>query len=241
MARQAGADQDDVQRALGGDLDRGAFRSLARSLSASARSAGASAIASGRWAAEWFVDNAPRIPVRDLAVLKAHHGGKEGPELATELVRGATRASAAVGAMAGALIAVQELAPPAWLTIPAELAAETVAVAAIELKLVAELHEALGQPVPGSPTQRSLVLVRAWAERRGVDTAALTRKGGVVDALGRSARREAVRVVRRRLVGRMGRNLSSLAPLMAGAVAGAELNRRATKALGEAVVRDLSA
>jgi hypothetical protein len=36
------------------------------------------------------------------------------------------------------------------------------------------------------------------------------------------------------------RNMSALAPLMAGAVAGAELNRRATRALGEKVARDLS-
>ena len=38
---------------------------------------------------------------------------------------------------------------------------------------------------------------------------------------------------------RLGRNLSTLAPFLAGALAGAELNRRETKALGEALLRDL--
>jgi hypothetical protein len=65
--------------------------------------------------------------------------------------------------------------------------------------------------------------------------------GGVADALGRGTRNELVRIVRRRLVTRLGRNLSSMAPLLAGAVIGAEVNRRATRGLGEAVVRDLAA
>jgi hypothetical protein len=39
---------------------------------------------------------------------------------------------------------------------------------------------------------------------------------------------------------RTARNTVSLAPFLAGAVAGAEVNRRATRALGEAVVRDLA-
>jgi hypothetical protein len=33
----------------------------------------------------------------------------------------------------------------------------------------------------------------------------------------------------------------TLAPFLTGAVAGAEVNRRATRSLGEAVVRDLAA
>jgi hypothetical protein len=38
---------------------------------------------------------------------------------------------------------------------------------------------------------------------------------------------------------RFGRNVSSLAPFLAGAVAGAELNRRETRSLGDALTRDL--
>ncbi|MDP9071828.1 MAG: hypothetical protein M3N68_11260 [Actinomycetota bacterium] len=233
-------EEDDVARALSGEGDRQALAALARAMSASARAAGAGAVATGRWAAEWLVDNAPRIPVRDLATLQAHHGGRQGAALAAELVRAASRTSAAFGAAAGGLVAVHELAPPAWLAIPFELVAETVAVAAVELKLVAELHEAYGRPVTGSRGDRSLALLQAWAERRGVSPTTLAHPGGLSEALGRGARDQAVRLVRRRLAGRLGRNLSALAPLLAGAVAGAELNRRATKALGEAVMGDLS-
>ncbi len=197
------------------------------------------AVANGRWLAEWLVDNAPRIPVRDRATLEAHHA-KQGPELVDEVIRAASRSSAAVGASAGVLVGAQELAPPAWLTIPMELIAETVAVAVIELKLVAELHGIFDRPMPTAPAQRNLALVMAWAERRGVSPSTLAHPGGMADALGRRARSEAVRLVRRRLAGRLGRNLSSLAPLLAGALAGAEINRRATRSLGYAMARDLA-
>lgn len=205
-----------------------------------ARSAGLRALSSGKGMAEWLIDNAPRIPVRDLATLQRHHGQKQGAALAAELITTASRMSAGVGAAAGALMGAEELAPPAWLALPLELAVETLAVAAVELKLLAELHEVYGRPVEGSLSDRSMALVRAWAERRGVTPTAVARPGGVGEVLGRGARNEVIRVVRRRLLGRLGRNMSSLAPLLAGAAAGAEVNRRATRALGEAVVRDLA-
>ena len=91
------------------------------------------------------------------------------------------------------------------------------------------------------PDSLPSAVVAAWAERRGVTPSVLTRKGGLADVLGRGTRNELIRMVRRRLLVRMGRNLSTLAPLVIGAVAGAEVNRRATRALGEAVVRDRAA
>jgi hypothetical protein len=224
-----------------GRTDRRSLVRLARALAASARVAGARAVASGRWLAGVLVDVAPRIPVRDRATLEAQHGGMCGTELAGELVRRASRGSAAVGAGVGALVGAQELSPPTYLTIPFELVVETLAIAAIELKLVAELHEVYDRPVSGTPGERSLALVRAWAERRGVTPWALSQPGGLAEALGRGTRNELIRVVRRRIVARLGRNLSTLAPLLAGAAAGAEVNRRATRSLGEAVVRDLAA
>lgn len=233
------SDPDDLSGALSGEPDRSALAALARSLTASAREAGGAAAASGRWLAEWLVDNAPRIPVRDRAALEARYG-ERGDALAAELVRSASRASAAVGASTGVMVAAQQLAPPAWVMIPMELVAETVAVAIIELKLVAELHEVYGRPVPASPAERSLALIQAWAERRGITPSTLARRGGLRDALGRGARAEAIRLVRRRLAGRLGRSLSSVIPLLAGAVAGAEVNRRATRSLGEEVARDLA-
>jgi hypothetical protein len=62
----------------------------------------------------------------------------------------------------------------------------------------------------------------------------------VADSLGRTARNELIRLIRRRLTRRMGRNLASLAPLFIGAAAGAYVNRSATRQLGEAVARDLA-
>lgn len=231
---------DELGRVAGGDTGADALGRLTRVLAQSAKTAGAVAVASGRWLAELLVDTAPRIPVRDRATLEAHHDGLTGAALAAELVKTATRTSAGVGAAAGALISAEQFTPPAWIAIPFEIVVETLAVAAIEMKLVAELHEAYGRSIPGSTSERSAAIVRAWAERRGVTPAVLTRRGGLSDALGRGTRNELVRLVRRRVVARMGRNLSTLAPLFIGAAAGAEVNRRATRALGEAVVRDLA-
>jgi hypothetical protein len=232
---------DDLGRVASGQVDVAGLVQLTRRLGESAKVAGARAVASGRWLAEVVVDNAPRIPVRDLATLRAHHGGLSGAALAGELIRTASRTSAAVGGASGALMSAEELAPPAWLALPLELMVETLAVAAVEMKLVAELHEVYGRPVPGGTTERATAIVRAWAERRGVTPDLLTRPGAVSDVLGRGTRNELVRIVRRRLLLRAGRNLSSLAPMLVGAAAGAEVNRRATRNLGEAVVRDLAA
>jgi hypothetical protein len=231
---------EELGRVAGGDTGADAIGRLTRILARSARTAGAAAVASGRWLAEVVVDTAPRIPVRDQRTLEAHHDGLTGAALAAELISNAARASAGVGAAAGILVSAEEFSPPAWIAIPLELVVETLAVAAVEMKLVAELHEAYGRSVPGSASERSAAIVRAWAERRGVTPAVLTRRGGLSDALGRGTRNELVRLVRRRVVARMGRNLSTLAPLFIGAAAGAEVNPRATRALGEAVVRDLA-
>jgi uncharacterized protein (DUF697 family) len=232
---------DELGRVASGDVDAAGLARLTKALAGSAKVAGARAVASGRWLAEQLVDNAPRIPVRDLRTLQAHHGGLSGAALAGELIRTASRASAAVGGAAGALMSAEELAPPTWVALPLELMVETLAVAAVEMKLVAELHEVYGRPVPGSSTERATAIVRAWAERRGVTPDLLARPGAVSDVLGRGTRNELIRIVRRRLLQRAGRNLSSLAPMLVGAVAGAEVNRRATRSLGEAVVRDLAA
>jgi len=236
----SGPPEDDLAGIASGVVDGASLARLTRSLAGSARTAGARAVASGRWLAEQVVDNAPRIPVRDLATLRQHHAGLSGAALAGELIKTASRSSATVGATAGALMSAEELAPPAWLALPLELMVETLAVAAVEMKLVAELHEVYGRPVRGAAADRAAAIVRAWAERRGVTADLLAHPGAVADVLGHGTRNELVRIVRRRLLQRAGRNLSSLAPMLIGAVAGAEVNRRATRALGEAVVRDLA-
>lgn len=232
---------EDVQNLAEGRTDPRSMARMAAALAQSARRAGARAVASGQWLATTLIETAPRIPIRDLPTLQAQNHGLSGAALASELIRRSSRSSAAIGAASGAVISAQQFAPPTWFTVPFELVFETLAVAVIELKLVGELHEVYGQPVRGSGSERTVVLVKAWAERRGVNPATLGRPGGMAEVLGRGTRNEVARLVRRRLASRLGRNLSSLAPLLAGAVAGAEVNRRATRSLGEAVVRDLAA
>lgn len=57
--------------------------------------------------------------------------------------------------------------PPSLLTAPVLLAAETVAVVAIELKLVGELHEVCGVPPPAGGVQRAVgAAVASYLNRR---------------------------------------------------------------------------
>ena len=222
-------------------VDRHALVRVAEQLSVSARSAGVRSVTSGKWLADVLMQSAEHIKVRDLETLSRHHNDLRGAALADDLVRSATRASAAVGAVSGALISAGQFAPPAWIAVPFELLLDTLVVAAIEVKLVAELHEVYGIAIPGSGQAKTMTLVRSWADRRGIDPRDLLLQGGVARQFGRTAREQLVKAVRRRLVRSAGRNLSALAPFFAGAVAGAEVNRRSTRGLGEAVAKDLAA
>jgi len=232
---------DELARASEQGVDARALARIGGALVRSGRAAGAGAVTSGRWLVDVLLELAARIPPRDRATLVAQHEGLAGDELADALVRSASRASAAVGAAAGALVDAEELSPPAWLAIPGEIVVETLDIAAMEMKLVAELHTVYGHEIGGPPSARAVALAKAWAERRGVTALKLAEPAGLAAIVGQTTRREITRLVRRRLLSRMGRNLTSLAPLFAGAVAGAEVNRRATLALGQAVVRDLRA
>jgi len=147
-------------------------------------------------------------------------------EIADALIDGASRASAAAGGAVGVWAALPTL--PAF---PAEVAAETLVVVGIEIKLIAELHEAYGMPAPGNLPERMSAYVAAWTHRRGV----FMIPGGVVLATGSPL----ARLLRRRLVARAGRSAFSLAPLLTGAAAGAYLNSRETRRLGQDVRRDL--
>ena len=178
---------------------------LAEQVGHAARTAGAGAIASGKFVAEWLVDNAPRISVRDQVTLVAESNGLTGDALADHLVARAARTSAGIGATIGALVTAEEFLPPAWVTVPIELIVETLAVAAVEIRLVGELHAVYGRPLAGSPSQRGTALVRAWAERRGVSPAVmLGGTAGLADVLGQTSRNELVRIVRNRLLRKMG-------------------------------------
>lgn len=174
-----------------------------------------------------IIENAPRVPVRDLATLRAQFPGLGPDQLADKLIAGAANATSAVGAGIGA--AAMLPVPPAM---PAELAAEITGVAAIELKLIAELHEAYGLRPPGALKDRSLAYLASWTEERGVD---LTKPTTLNLALGGQMKRE----LRQQIMKRMFRNLPNLMPFMVGAAVGAVMNRRDTRKLAEKVRGDL--
>jgi len=206
---------------------------LAGALGASARGAGFGAVAAGRWLADVLADMAPRIPVRGVTVLRAQHPGRPADEIADVLVKQAALATAALGAAAGGLAAAEFVVPPTLFAVPVQLAAETLAIAAVELKLVAELHELYGESARGGLTQRGSAYLMSWVRQRAVEPAVTG--SGLAALLGYAAKRE----LRSRLMRRLGRNASSLAPFLAGAAAGAEINRRTTRALGDKVGAEL--
>jgi hypothetical protein len=186
-----------------------------------------------RWMADTVADVAPHIQVRDLETLRRHHDGLDGEALAERLVRNASRVTAGVGAAGGGIAAVEWAATPTLLTAPVLLAAETVAVVAVEIKLIGELHEVYGNPVPGTGAQRAMHLVQAWSQQRGFNP--LTPGVGIGAVLGTAARKE----LRDRLLRRFGRNITTLGPLLTGAAVAGYLNRRATQALGDRIRDDL--
>jgi hypothetical protein len=228
-----------VARLVGSDLDRldGGSRKrdlgrLTRSLVVSARGAGRASVLGGRWLTDLLIDVAPRIPLRDQATLQAQHPGLSPDDLAQTIISGAAKATAAVGAAGGALAAVEFAAPPTLLSAPAQIAAETLLVAAIEVKLIAELHEVYGVAATGTGRARATAYLASWTNRRGLDP---LDPGSLRLTLGAPAKV----ALRRRLIRRAGRNLTTMGPLMSGAVAGSVINHRETRNVGEQVRADL--
>ncbi|MGW0796164.1 hypothetical protein [Streptomyces sp. NPDC002692] len=177
--------------------------------------------------ADRIIDIAPRVPVRDLATLRRQFPGLGAEELADKLVAGAANATSTVGAGIGA--AAMLPVPPAM---PTELAAEITGVAAIELKLVAELHEVYGLRPPGTLAQRSTAYLNSWSSERGID---VTKPSTLNAALGGQMKRE----LRQQIMKRTVRDLPNLMPFMVGAAVGAVMNRRDTKRLAGHIRKDL--
>lgn len=181
---------------------------------------------SGRWLSAQAMEMAPKVPVRNIATLRAQYPGRETEELADILIRSAARASAGVGAAVGVAAAT-----PFIPTMLVELGVETLALVGVELKLTAELHEVYGMPAPGSAPERMLAYLGAWANRRGIRITS----SGVALAVGSPLRRK----LERRLVAKAGQSTLSLAPLFAGAAAGALIDHHETRRLGTQVRDDL--
>ncbi|CAL9423268.1 hypothetical protein SUDANB105_01887 [Streptomyces sp. enrichment culture] len=204
------------------------FRDKARQLAKEGvRKGGDRARAGIAYLADRLIEMAPRVPVRDLATLRAQFPGLGPEELADKLVAGASKASATVGAGVG--VAAMLPVPPAM---PTELAAEITGVAAIELKLIAELHEVYGLRPPGNLKERSSAYLKSWSEERGIDPRKPT---SVNSALGVQMKRE----LRQQIMKRMVRNLPNLMPFMVGAAVGAVMNRRDTRKLAARIRTDL--
>ncbi|MEU5520780.1 hypothetical protein ABZ759_08805 [Streptomyces sp. NPDC047860] len=192
-----------------------------------ARKGGARARAGLGHLADRIIEIAPRVPVRDLQTLRRQFPGLGPEQLADALVAGAAKATATVGAGVGA--AAMMPVPPAM---PAELTAEITGVAAIELKLIAELHEVYGVRPPGGLVQRSTVYLNSWSEERGVEA---TKPSTVSAALNSRMKRE----LRQRIMKRTVRNLPNLMPFLVGAAVGAVMNRRDTRKLAARIRNDL--
>jgi hypothetical protein len=191
------------------------------------RKGGSRARAGLAYIADRIIENAPRIPVRDLATLRKQFPGLGPEQLADKLVAGATAATSTVGAGVGA--AAMLPVPPAM---PAELAAEITGVAAIELKLIAELHEVYGVRPPGNLKQRSTAYLNSWSGERGIE---VTKPSTVSSALNGHMKRE----LRQQIMKRTVRDLPNLMPFMVGAAVGAVMNRRDTKKLAARIRKDL--
>jgi hypothetical protein len=203
-----------------------AWRGAGRGAGWSAGTATRGAASLLNWLTAQVIAMGPRLKIRDQATLRAQFPGRTDEEIADLLIDRAARAGATVGGATGAWAALPSL--PAF---PAEVAAETLAVVGIELKLVAELHEAYGMPATGNAAERGRAYLAAWAHRRGVSVI----PGGLMLVAGSPLARQ----VRRRLAARVRRSTFSLGPLFTGAVAGAVLNRAEVKRLGRDIVDDL--
>ena len=220
-----------LARKLARNPDRvGSLRRLGAAISDVARRGvhvtGRGVTTGGRWLSTQVLTMAPRLPVRELATLRAQYPDRTPDQIADALIEGASRASATVGVAVGAW-AVLPFVPAAGV----EIATETLSVVGIEIKLVAELHEVYGMRAPGALIERMTSYVAAWAQRRGVGLA----PGGLVLAAGSPIARQ----LQRRLAARAGRSAFSLGPLLTGAVAGGLINRRETRKLGRLVKDDL--
>jgi hypothetical protein len=191
-----------------------------------AESAGHGVTSGMSWLTAQTLAMGPGLRIRDRATLRAQFPGQSDDDIARRLIERAARASAAVGGSAGAWAALPVL--PAF---PVEVAVETLAVVGIEVKLIAELHEVYGMAAVGSSTEKARAYLGSWATRRGVYQI----DGGLLAVAGSPLAKQ----LTRRLAARVRRSAFALAPLFTGAVAGALLNRRETRKLGQQIRDEL--
>ena len=255
LDKAAGALSDAVSRLTGDSADRSAatneataaqrddgvhkdsavsaISGVVSSLATAAKVGGRGAVVGGSFLAEVLATTATRLPLRDKATLATQHPGLDTEQLADGLVAAATRVSGTIGGAAGGLAAAQWLATPSLIVVPVELAAETLLVAAVELKLVAELHEIYDARPPGQLSERAPAYLGSWTTQRG-----LSGEGQTVGLASRLAS-AGTAALRKRITGRLARNLGSFLPFLAGAVIGARNNASGTRKLSQRLRADL--
>jgi hypothetical protein len=178
-------------------------------------------------------DIAPRLPIRDRPTLERHLKTHDPELIADLLTRNASGATAVAGSVGGFLVLPSTTGPALLAAIPLRVAAETLVVGMIELKLIGELHEAYGQPLAGSATHRGTTALRLWASYRGFD---LGDSGGLVGTVSQLARRP---TTRRAAATMTGKALGRKGIRLGAGVAGAVENRRATVLLADQVRAEL--
>jgi hypothetical protein len=204
---------------------------LVSAVRATTRSAGSATRSGTRLLGDLARDVAPRIPVRDLETLRLHHHGLEGEELADALVETAATAASALGA-AGGVAAARTALRRKPVALAAQMLAEPLAVAAIEIKLLAELHEVYDVQVHGTGTVRARHFAAAWATARGINPldprgAGASLGSGLKGQLGG------------RIATRLGSRFTRTGPLLAGAAAGGLVNGKGTRDFAAAVCDEL--
>src|SRR3954453_15172851 len=170
---------DLVRQLSGGDpaepLSRGMrarrISQLSASLASSSRAAGSRAVLTGHWLTDLVEQVAPHLTIRDRATLERTYQCT-GDELAAVVTRSASRVTAGLGAAAGALAATELVAPPTLMAVPVQVAAETLTVIAVELKLRGEPHETYGLPIHVTAPVRAGTLLSSWTGGRAFEPGA---------------------------------------------------------------------
>ncbi len=209
------------------------LRGVTSGVASGAKAGGKGAVIGRSFLADLLVTTAARLPLRDKATLLDQHPGSDTEEIADSLEMAAARVCGTIGAAAGGLAAAQWLATPSLLAVPVELAAETLLLAAVEVKLVAELHEIYDARPPGQLGDRATAYLSSWTAQRGL------RANGQSSGVAAQLASAGTAALRKRITGRLARNLGSFLPFLAGAVIGARNNSAGTRKLSSRLRADL--
>lgn len=238
VARLTGGQSKDSLSSEGGTSEKksvvSVLRGVASGVAAGAKNGGKGAVVGTGFLAELLTTTAARLPLRDKATLFEQHPGSDTEGLADGLELAAARVSAAIGAAVGGIAAAEWVATPSLIAVPVELAAETLLVAAVELKLVAELHEIYDARPAGELGDRAGAYLRSWTTQRGLRT------DGQTSGLAAQLAAAGTTALRKRITGRLTRNLGSFLPFLAGAVIGGRTNFSGTRKLSSRLRADLA-